>query len=187
MNTQKKSFFLQTRFFNFCSFFTFFWTRCSLNLGATKGSLSKSSIMVSLAFSTTTVPILIRKWGQNMTTWGQEMHIPKYLHFRSYFFSPTIESFSIINCDNFRLLKYIFIQCIASTECRVENRAASRGQSNSCLHLTILSTTRGADDPSASCAVKLHFDEKHFFIYFFSRIVEWEERHKSSGVIMRFF
>ena len=41
VNTQKKnSYFCKTQFFIFCSFFPLFLTRRSLNLGATRGSLS---------------------------------------------------------------------------------------------------------------------------------------------------
>ena len=42
-------------------------------------------IMVSLASSTLSVPILVPKWGQNTTKERQDLHIPKYPIFTPHF------------------------------------------------------------------------------------------------------
>ena len=55
-------------------------------------------IMVSLASSTLTVPILILKWGQNMTKEWQNLHISKYLHFHPLFLAIFLHFFSITCC-----------------------------------------------------------------------------------------
>ena len=97
---KKKIVIFAKRNFSFLLFFPPFFNSTQSEFGHYKNEFKHCtpSIMVSLASSTPTVPILIPKWGQNTTTWGQELHILQYFHFHPSFLALYLHFFSIMYC-----------------------------------------------------------------------------------------
>ena len=95
-----KKCFLQNAIFHFLLFFSPFLNSTQSEFGRYKDEFKHCTppVMVSLASSTLSVPILIPKWGQNTTKERQDMHIPKYLHFHPSFLALFLHFFSIACC-----------------------------------------------------------------------------------------
>ena len=95
----KYIFFLRV-FFHFFTLFSLRFISTQSDFGANKRALRhcKPPIMVSLASSLPTVPILIFKWGQKTTKESQDLHIPKYYYFHPSFLALFLNFFSITCC-----------------------------------------------------------------------------------------
>ena len=83
---EKYIFFLRV-FFHFFTLFSLRFISTQSDFGANKRAFKHCTplIMVSLASSPAPGPILIPKWGQKTTNERQNLHIPKYHHFRPSF------------------------------------------------------------------------------------------------------
>ena len=93
----KKFFFSKRNFFIYCSFFPFSNSTRAVWIWALQKNIAHvSPIMVSLASSTLTVPILIPKWGQNTTKYSQELHISQYSHIYNSFLALFLHFSSIV-------------------------------------------------------------------------------------------
>ena len=105
VNTQiKNSYYCKTQFFIFCLFFPFFELNTVWIWVLQKGVYALHSFHngIPLAFYTPTLPILIRKRGQNTTKKRKKLHFPKYLfpfsHFTPHFWRYFCIFFSITCC-----------------------------------------------------------------------------------------
>ena len=101
VNTQKKKkLFLQNAIFHFLLFFSPFLSSTQSEFGRYKREFKRCTppIMVWLASSTPIVPILIPKWGQNMTMERQNLHIPQYSHLHPSFLALFLHFLSITCC-----------------------------------------------------------------------------------------
>ena len=97
---ENKKVFLQNAVFHFLLFFSPFSNSTQSEFGCYIREFMHCTppIMVSLAYSTLTVPILISKWGQNTTTCRQDLHIPQNSNFHPLFLALFLHFFSITCC-----------------------------------------------------------------------------------------
>ena len=96
----EKFFFAKRNFSFFALFFCLFLNSTQPEFWCYKREFMncKHPIMVSLAFFIPTIPILIRKWGQNTSEGRQDQHIPKFPHFHPSFLALFLHFFSVMCC-----------------------------------------------------------------------------------------